>query len=954
MFKRTQVMSAVLAVVGGALALPVFAQSERVEVTGSRIRQIDVETSQPILTVSQQDIQKSGLVTLGDIVNTLTTAGTPAFSKGSVLTSNREQGGQYADMRNLGAQRVLVLVNGKRWTQTVAGYTDMSTIPSAMIDRIEILKDGASAIYGSDAIAGVVNIFLKKSLTGGQLSLYGGQNEKGDGKSSNYSLVYGANGDKASMMFGLTFANVDPVWARTRAITAFTYGPDHPNGNLGTSPWGRIRQVGATGGATGFNQIINHTGTYDGVGVSQDVTNPANYHAYAGADADVYNASQDMMFTMGSRLSTVFARGSFELAPSVRLSTTAMFASRTSARQIAGYPVSSTSQAAYPIYIDKDNYWNPYGNRIAGAGNGQNLFFYRRTIEVPRVTTNDNSTTHIDAALEGDLALAGTTWNWSVGANYSSVRGTVTTTGNANLINLKKALGPSFMNAAGVIQCGTAAAPIAGCVPFNIIGGPSASTTDALNYVMSVGQATYGSTVSSVTADISGEAFKLPAGAVGIAAGYEERTVRGYDRPGQFEQSGMSTDLAGNTTIGNYKVKEVYGELNVPILKNVPGAEALSINVAMRHSNYSSYGNTDRSKYSLHYKPIKDLLVRGTVSQGFRAPTLNDISGGGSQSFDNYLDPCDSAFGEAARDPAVAARCAAAGVPAGFRQKNQAGNNVPAAGGQTPYPFQAGAGNPTLQPETATTKTLGFVFSPSALPGLNVSVDWWQIGIHNRITAVSAAYILGQCYISANAPFCTLFTRDATGQVNNLARGNANLGELSTEGFDIGLNYTFPATSVGKFAVRTETTYLKSYRIKSNATASWTEYVDEYPLYRLKSNIGIDWSMGDFGATLGTRYYGRSKTQCWSTNVECSNPGQAASWGTDVDYKSARIYNDLSVSYKTSWKGELRVGANNVFNVKPRINYSANSSTGGTSSTSSVDPDLPIDRFFYFRYVQNF
>jgi len=954
MFKRTQVMSAVLTVVGGAIALPAVAQSDRIEVTGSRIRQIETETAQPILRVSQEDIQKSGLVTLGDIVNTLTTAGTPAFSKGSVLTSNREQGGQYADMRNLGAQRVLVLVNGKRWSQTVAGYTDMSTIPSALIERIEILKDGASAIYGSDAIAGVVNVILKKSLTGGQVSLYAGRNEKGDGKASDYSLVYGANGDKASVMLGVTFNKVDPVWARTREITNYTYGPDHKDGNLGTSPWGRIRQVSATGGATGFNNILNHTGSYDGVGVGQDSSNPASYHPYAGALADVYNASQDMMFQMGSQLSTLFAKGTLELTPSMRLSTTAMFASRSSTRQIAGYPVSSTSQAAYPVYIDKDNYYNPYGNRVAGAGNGKDLFFYRRTIELPRVTTNDNSTTHLDASLDGDLALGATNWNWSVGANYSSVRGTVTTSGNLNLINLKKALGPSFMSAAGVVTCGTPAAPIGGCVPFDIVGGPSASTAAALGYVNSVGQGTYGSTVSSLTADITGEVFKLPAGAVGLAAGYEERTVRGYDRPGQFEQSGMSTDLAANTTIGNYKAKEMYGEVSVPILKGVPGAAWLSIDLAMRHSDYSTYGTTDRSKYSLQYKPVKDLLVRGTVAQGFRAPTLNDISGGGSQTFDNYLDPCDSAFGEAAKTADVAARCAAAGVPAGFRQKNQAGNNVPAAGGQTPFPFQAGAGNPTLKPETATTKTLGFVFSPSFASGLNVSLDWWKISIYNRITAVSAAYILNQCYVQNNAPFCTLFSRDATGQVNKLARGNANLGELSTEGYDIGFNYAFPATSFGRFGLRSETTYLKSYRVKSTTTGNWTDYAAEYPYYRVKSNLGIDWSMGSFSATLGTRYYARFKSQCWDTNVECSNPGEQASWGSDVDYKSARIYNDLSVGYKTPWKGELRVGANNVFNVKPRIVYDANSGLGGNSSTSSVDPELPLDRFLYVRYVQAF
>ncbi len=641
-------------------------------------------------------------------------------------------------MRNLGAQRVLVLVNGKRWSQTVAGYTDMSTVPSALIERIEILKDGASAIYGSDAIAGVLNIILKKSLNGGQFSAYVGRNQKGDGKTEDYSLSYGASGDKGSLMFSATFSKQDPVMASKREITNYTYGPDHITANLGTSPWGRIRSVNAAGTAAGSaingtsGMILNHTGTYDAVGVGADPRNPANFHNYTGAAADTYNSSQDMQFASGTQLASIFTKGTLELTPSLRFSTTAMFAQRESSRQIAGYPLQSASQASYPVFIDKNSYYNPYGNQVAGAGLGQDLFFYRRTIEVPRVTRNTNNTFHLDTSLDGDLSIAGMPWNWSVNSNYSKVSGNVFSTGNINLVNLKKALGPSFMNAAGTVVCGTPTAIVGGCVPFNILAGPSVDNSAAYGYVMSRGQATYGSVVSSLSADISGEVYKLPAGAIGLAAGIEHREVRGNDTPGQFEQSGLSTDLAGNVTVGKYTVKEVYAELNIPILKGLPGVDSLVANVATRHSDYSTYGKTDRSKFSLQWRPIGDVMVRGTVAEGFRAPTLNDISGGGSQTFDSYMDPCDSAYGEASKSTAsgtaTASRCSAAGVPAGFRQKNQVGNNVPSAGGgQTPYPFQAGAGNAYLLPETAMTKTVGLVFNVAAVPGLGGSVDYYNI-----------------------------------------------------------------------------------------------------------------------------------------------------------------------------------------------------------------------------------
>src|SRR5205823_2272910 len=159
----------------------------------SRICQVDLETAQPDQVMTQEQIQKTGLVTVGDLINNLSSADSPDFSKGGSLTSNREQGGQYPSLRNLGNNRVLTLVDGKRWTQSINGYSDISTIPAALIDRIEILKDGASAIYGSDAIAGVINIILKKSMEGGQISLYDGANQhNGDGKQKDFSVTYGA------------------------------------------------------------------------------------------------------------------------------------------------------------------------------------------------------------------------------------------------------------------------------------------------------------------------------------------------------------------------------------------------------------------------------------------------------------------------------------------------------------------------------------------------------------------------------------------------------------------------------------------------------------------------------------------------------------------------------------------------------------------------------------------
>jgi iron complex outermembrane receptor protein len=925
---------------------------QRVEVTGSRIRQVDLETAQPVQVVTAEQIQKSGLFTVGDILNNLSAAGSPDFSRGSSLGSSREQGGQFINLRNLGSNRLLVLVNGKRWTASVDGFTDVSTIPSSMIDHIDVLKDGASSTYGSDAIAGVVNIILKKSLEGGALSVFAGQNDKGDGKSKDYSLSYGTSTDKTSLMFGLSHTEQGAVFARDRNITAYGQGPDHYDAGFGTGPYGRIRRVSATGAATGFNQVINHTGGENGDGIASDPRNSANYHTYANANEDKYNSSRDMMFQMPTKLDTIFTKGSVELPWNTRFHTTAMFSQRQSTQQVAGYPLNSLSQANFPVYVDKNSYYNPYGNAALGGTGGQDLFFYRRTVELPRITENENRTVHIDANLEGDFTLGGKPFNWSAGYNHSAVNGATASSGNLNLVNLKKALGPSFLNASGVVQCGTAAAPLsaAECVPFNILGGPSTSTPEALAYINSHGQSTYGSTINSITADIGGELFNMPggAGAVGFAGGLEHREVRGYDHPGTFEQSGYSTDLAGNATDGRYTVKEAYLEVQIPLLKAMPFAELLSVNVATRHSDYSNFGITNNSKFSFMWKPVKDLLARGTWAEGFRAPSVGDTFGGGSQSFDTYLDPCDRKFGDAATVAAVASRCAAVGAGAGFRQQQQGGDLSSATGAQSTVPFNVGAGNASLQPETAVTRTLGLVYSPSFVPGLTAAVDWYKIAIDNRITAVTADDVVNRCYVENIPSFCTSIKRDAAGNISSLARGNANLGKLEVSGVDLSLNYRLPRTSFGQFAIRSDTSYTNAFKVKSAADAEWLNYAGEYYYNKVKSNLSLDWELGNWNATWTARFQSKTKDQCAYEDEACSNPDGETSFGTGYNTIGGVVYNDVSIGYKTSWKGKIMIGANNVFDKAPRISYV------GASSSSQVDADKPIDRFVYVRYNQAF
>ena len=357
---------------------------ETVVVTGSRIRSVDVATAQPVFTMTQADIKKTGMVNVGDILQNLTVVGAPDFSKADVLASDSEAGGQYASMRNLGAKRTLVLVNGKRWTTSMAGYTDMSTIPSALIERIDILKDGASSIYGSDAIAGVINIILKNNYSGAETSAYVGENEKGDGTQQAYSFTVGSTSDKTSVMFSVNYTQEDAIWAKDRDMTAYTNGPNHMEAGLsGTGPWGKYRSVNPiTGAATGDSYTLNHTGTWNGNGVGQNSRNSASYHlSNVPSYNDYYNSAQQMNWAPSNEMKSIFTSASHTFNDYVTFKTNAMYSERDNDRQVAGYPLNSRSQPGFPVYLSGQSYYNPTP--------GKDLFFYRRTVEVPRGTNSE-------------------------------------------------------------------------------------------------------------------------------------------------------------------------------------------------------------------------------------------------------------------------------------------------------------------------------------------------------------------------------------------------------------------------------------------------------------------------------------------------------------------------------------------------------------------------------------
>lgn len=926
---------------------------DRIEVTGSRIRQASIETANPVIMMTREQIQKQGFTSVGDIVQNITASGSPAISRANALSSGEEVGGQYVDLRNLGPERTLVLLDGKRLGISSNGYSDLASIPTSAVERIEVLTDGASATYGSDAIAGVINIITRKNFDGLEASAYVGQYGEGDGEVQQYNFLVGSTGERSSVTLGLEYSKEEPVYARDRDFAAYPGGPFHrfPTEEEGANGWS---------GNTDKGRIITSTGQWV-LNPGADPSSLANYHPYGdGENFDLVNPNQQMFLRTGIERRSLFANGSFDFTDSIRLNADALYTHRETLQQIAGYPFGSTSSNDGVRNIwSADNVYNPFG---------EDAQFIRRTSEVPRQTNNEMTTYRFSTTLEGAFDIGDKPWNWDAGYVYNQNKGVQTGTGNLFIPNARNALGASFIDADGVARCGTAGAVIDGCVPWNPALGYGQAGAGGLtgnqalqDYLFLPTHDTSETTTHIYSLNLSGTVASLPAGDLNMAVGYEHRKEDARFEPDALKQSGLSTDLAGGVTAGGYSLDEVYLEFNVPILADMPFAKELSIDVAGRYSDYDTFGDTTNGKFGLKWRPIEDLLVRGTYATGFRAPTLGDLYGGESQTFAFYTDPCDSSFGAAAGNPSVAARCAADGVPANFRQIASGGTVAAGPNQQADWPFLV-TSNPDLKPETSKSTTFGFVYSPSFAEGLDVSLDWWKIKIEDVIAAETMTAILNRCYVLGITSSCGSFTRDTVGNIGT-AQGEiydatvtlVNGGYQETAGYDFNVRYRLPETTFGVFTIDWKTSYIDYWEYKrDNETVTPVEQkngwsVDGNAYFRTRSNLGLDWQKGDFGATWSARYYSGLKEACAYEN-ECSDPNFTSSYTlvSPTNSTGANTFHDVQFRYNTPWNATVSVGANNVFDHQGTYLYTSPNSDFG------VYGGFDIGRFYYMKYSQRF
>ncbi|MGJ7902246.1 TonB-dependent receptor plug domain-containing protein [Lysobacter sp. 1R34A] len=947
---------------------------DRIEVTGSRIRSVDVETAQPVLSISRQQIEKQGFKSVADILQNVTAAGTPAITRSQPLSSGEQVGGTFISLRDLGSQRTLILINGRRLGISTTGQQDVSSIPASVVERIEILKDGASSIYGSDAMAGVVNIITRTNFEGAQANAYFGQYGEGDGTKETYDFMIGFAGDRGSLTAAIEYSKEDEVWAKDREFSRYPQGATHPNRG-----WTPVSQWGGITGISGGTRVLNPGADprfYSNYHIA-DATSAATADDIA--DADVSNSNLQMHLINPIERKSIFVDGLLNITDNVRFRTNFAYNNRIATRQIAGYPYQSTAfNGAAGTPIQRTSYFAPVGTPGTAP-----ISFLRRTWEVPRTTESDLDTFRFVGSIEGTFSLGDKFYDWDAGYLYNENKLVQTSNGNLSIPRVLQAVGPSFLNpTTGRVECGTLGAAnnpqygsgVGQCMPWNPLlrqgqaGQGSLDNPELQRFLMPEGHATGRTKTTSYFANLTGPIVTLPAGDLAFAVGYEYRKEEGGFSPDAQDQTGSTTNLAGGPTSGSYDVNEVYAELNVPILADMAGARELSVSLASRYSDFNTFGNTTNSKFGFKWKPIDSLLVRGTWAEGFRAPTINDLYGGGSQTFDTFADPCDTRFGSASSDPAVLARCEAYRVANGgtynsatYRQQAQGGVPTTGVTAQTPTPFFSGS-NDQLSPETSTSKTLGLVWSPGFLDGLNVSLDWWWIKIENTIVADTATQILNDCFGRGVTERCTsaFFTRDPnSGIVNQLRRSPINAGFVEAEGFDFEASYRFE-TQIGKFDVSWQNTYVSKNIFKSTTnpndvpqpTVGISSGQDIN--FRIRSNLNVMWEKGPWGITYGARYYSGVKEQCLSNTQypsECDTPDQRAPWYAgrrDYNKLGSNTFHDVQFRFEAPWNATVAIGANNVFNHLGPQMYSQPNSNFAYSGT------FDIGRFVYMKYQQRF
>jgi iron complex outermembrane recepter protein len=894
------------------LALAGSAQlTEEIVVTGSRIVRDDFTSSSPITVITGDSIRQSGMSNLGEALRQQVVIGTGGFNQTSTLSGS---GASSIDLRNLGPDRVLVLINGKR----VANFTDslsnlaadLTFVPTAMVERVEILRDGASSVYGSDAVSGVVNVILKRNFEGANLSLNGGLTSENDGEQAGVALTLGTSGDQGSLVFGAEYrkqANIrqkNRDWATPAysalGATSFNHGSIFSPGGLfladnGTFPFCTDSK------AFGGDEVTNQAPACEGF--SAPALGQITRYDYA--------LVQDLVNSF--EITSLSGYGTYEIAPSVRATLELQFAKRESESQLDANP-GSFGTPTYPqgSYVPATNPNNPTG--LGG------IFLFRPTSTLgPRTQDVESNTLRVVTGVEGDISpdyWFRDDWKFEVSYLYTRVDADMVTNSTWNLAR--------FIRISDPVACASDPACSQVVNPSGALDSlrPGNWTAAEIEYLRQNASSRSEFETTSLFGVITGSLFDLPAGPLSAAVGFEIRQEKGLNKPDSVTEAGESVANQTFTTKGNFDVDELFAEVDIPILRNVPLAESLSLNFQGRVFDYSNFGSDDVWSAGINWQVIPDLRLRGKWGTAFRAPTITNLFGGGTVSFDFFTDAC---MNPSDRQPGnnVDQNCNLDGIPIGTEQIT------------SQYPVLAGS-NPDLQPETADTSTMGLVFTPRFVQGLSVSIDLWRIKVKDLISRPTSDSILRDCYagpVGLTAPECAQFGRGAgPGFVPiNFVNRLSNLSEVKTKGFDWGVNYTFDGPMETSWLLNWQGTYVEENTFFPEQGGA----NDRGSIPRIKSTAraDVDWQQWSFG---------------WQTRYIHSMKDPLRDGNNAFNYRSVRAHveHDLRVGYE--WNNiNVLLGVNDVFDEDPPYVFSS----GNNTDTFLYDV---LGRYFFLQVSVDF
>jgi len=867
--------AAATAILLGACSAMAQEATETVVVTGSRIPTTDAMAAAPLTVVSAVDIAQSKAATLEETIERL-----PSMQQ---TTSSNDQnsispgGISTADLRGLGPQRTLVLVDGQRMVSTfVAGAQgqDLQNIPVGLIDRVEILRDGASPIYGADAIAGVINIITKKDYEGLELGGGAGISTYGDHATKQLSVLAGVSSGKGSVVGGIQYITEDPVRQSERVWAGGGDGSRNIYAGSSAIPFGRFQ--GATSGNL-FCGTANNT-----------------LAASTTGSCGSFNTANDPELIQGRSIINANLQAHYDIAENLTIYSSSFFTNRKSSAQLNPEPVGDVYPSAKwlgGIVIPATNPSNP---------TGEPLLLRKRLYEAGDRQFQDNVDTFQErVGIKGKLA----DWSFDAGYQYGESDSSDYTNGAVNLTHIQELVGAQPCEVGAPAGCGSV-----------MLAGPNSLTSAQQNYVRYVGMDNSRYEQNIAYLDITGTLpfFALPGGDIGVAMGADWRREAVNAIPDALKQTGDYAEGTSLPTQGQYSVSEVYGELNLPLLKDVPFAQSLSVDIAGRISDYSNFGQANVYKGSVNWA-VNDLVrIRAGYGTGVRAPQVGgELYLGSNQSADGFTDPC-----VAPTSPTVLANCrtaiGAAYNPATFTQA-------------VPQLNAARVGNPNLLPETSKQWNVGAVISlDQFVPSLTVTVDYYNIHLNNYITLIDPGSAVALCYGAANFAniYCPRFgARNVQGQLTSYQEPYTNLGYIHTDGVDLGLTWNSDDVmgAVGLqnwgLGVNTQWTYVNNY-LQQNLDGSVTQYAGTY------SEAAISYGQpkwkGLFSATLtmpdgpGFEVTERFVGQTFSNAIYGEDP---TSPGYNVP---ALLFTDININ--VPWNNyNFNFGIDNLFDKDPPL-----------------------------------